>query len=75
MAKNKVFISKDDEYFWGQGTHYEIYNKLGSHPSTENGKSGFSFYNSSSEADMAYMWWAILTAGATPCTPCTDREI
>ncbi|MCR5178981.1 MAG: 1,4-alpha-glucan branching protein GlgB [Lachnospiraceae bacterium] len=43
MAKNKVFISKDDEYFWGQGTHYEIYNKLGSHPSTENGKSGFFF--------------------------------
>ena len=25
----KVFISEADEYLFGQGTHYEIYEKLG----------------------------------------------
>ena len=37
---HKVFISEDDEYLFGQGTHYEIYKKLGSHCATENGKKG-----------------------------------
>ena len=39
----KVFISEADEYLFGQGTHYEIYEKLGAHPSEENGKKGFFF--------------------------------
>ena len=26
-----VFISKDDEYLFAQGTHYDIYKKLGAH--------------------------------------------
>ncbi len=39
----KVLISKDDEYLFGQGTHYEIYDKLGAHPSEEDGKKGFFF--------------------------------
>ena len=39
----KVFISEDDEYLFGQGTHYEIYDKLGAHPSEENGKKGYFF--------------------------------
>ncbi len=39
----KVFISEDDEYLFGQGTHYDIYDKLGAHPSEENGKKGFFF--------------------------------
>ena len=42
MAK-KVFISEDDEYLFGQGTHYDIYDKLGAHPSEENGKKGYFF--------------------------------
>ncbi len=29
----KVFISADDEYLFGQGTHYDIYDKLGTNPS------------------------------------------
>ena len=33
-----VFISKDDEYLFAQGTHYDIYKKLGAHVSVENGK-------------------------------------
>ena len=40
---NRVFISKDDEYLFGKGTHYEIYEKLGAHPSEEKGKKGFHF--------------------------------
>ena len=40
---NKVFISEDDEYLFGQGTHYDIYEKLGAHPSEEDGKKGFFF--------------------------------
>ena len=39
----KVFISEDDEYLFGQGTHYEIYKKLGAHCATENGKKGMFF--------------------------------
>ena len=39
----KVFISEADEYLFGQGTHYEIYEKLGAHPSEEGGKKGFFF--------------------------------
>jgi len=39
----KVFISQDDRYYFGQGVHYEIYKKLGSHPSVEDGVSGYHF--------------------------------
>ena len=39
----KVFISADDSYLFGQGTHYEIYKKLGAHFSEENGKKGVYF--------------------------------
>ena len=41
--ERKVFISEDDEYLFGQGTHYEIYKKLGAHCATENGKKGMFF--------------------------------
>ena len=39
----EVFISEDDMYLFGQGTHYDIYKKLGAHPSVVNGKSGYYF--------------------------------
>ena len=35
-----VFISEADQYLFAQGTHYDIYKKLGAHPSVENGKKG-----------------------------------
>ncbi len=38
-----VFITKDDEYLFAQGTHYEIYKKLGAHLSMENGEKGTFF--------------------------------
>ena len=42
-ADNKVFISNDDAYWFGNGTHYQIYKKLGAHPSEENGEKGYFF--------------------------------
>ena len=39
----KVFISEGDEYLFGQGTHYDIYKKIGAHVSEENGKKGMFF--------------------------------
>ena len=47
MAEKKtvptVFISQDDQYLFAQGTHYDIYKKLGAHPSCENGVEGTYF--------------------------------
>ena len=42
-TENKVFISNDDQYLFAQGTHYDIYKKLGAHPSEENGVKGMFF--------------------------------
>lgn len=42
-AENRVFISEDDQYLFAQGTHYDIYKKLGAHPSVENGEKGMYF--------------------------------
>ena len=39
----RVYVSKDDCYLFGQGTHYDIYRKLGAHPSVENGVEGTFF--------------------------------
>ena len=37
------FITAGDRYLFGEGTHYEIYNKLGAHPKMFNGKTGYYF--------------------------------
>ena len=39
----KVFISEVDQYLFAQGTHYDIYKKLGAHLSVEDGKKGMMF--------------------------------
>lgn len=43
MTDGRVFISEADAYLFGQGTHYDIYKKLGAHPSQENGEKGYFF--------------------------------
>ena len=48
MSKNteqreKVFISEADQYLFAQGTHYDIYKKLGAHVSVEDGVKGMFF--------------------------------
>ncbi len=42
-VKGQVFISEADQYLFAQGTHYDIYKKLGAHPSEENGVKGMFF--------------------------------
>ena len=37
---NKKAITKDDCYLFGQGTHYEIYEKLGAHITEVDGVKG-----------------------------------
>ena len=40
---DEVCISELDAYLFGQGTHYEIYNKMGAHVAKKDGKSGVYF--------------------------------
>ena len=41
--EESVFISEADCYLFGQGTHYDIYKKLGAHITTKGGKQGVFF--------------------------------
>ena len=41
--KQKIEISQMDAYLFGNGRNYEIYKKLGAHPSCEDGKDGYFF--------------------------------
>lgn len=41
--RETIFISEADQYLFGQGTHYDIYKKLGAHLSEEDGKEGTCF--------------------------------
>lgn len=44
MNKNSsVFMTEVDTYLFGQGTHYEIYNKMGAHPARKHGVDGVYF--------------------------------
>ena len=44
MGKTEtVFISEADQFLFAQGTHYDIYKKLGAHPSREEGEEGYFF--------------------------------
>jgi len=40
---NPIAITETDEYLFAQGTHYEIYKKMGAHPCTFDGKEGVYF--------------------------------
>lgn len=37
------YITEFDQYLFGKGTHYDLYNKLGAHPMTMEGKDGVYF--------------------------------
>ena len=41
--RETIVISEDDQYLFAQGTHYDIYKKLGAHFSVENGEEGVFF--------------------------------
>ena len=38
-----VFVSDLDQYLYDQGVHYEIFRKLGAHPSMKDGRKGIHF--------------------------------
>ncbi len=40
---NKHFITEQDRYYFGQGCHYEVYNKLGAHLTQVDGQWGVHF--------------------------------
>ena len=43
MAKKDstdVFMTELDAYLFGEGTHYEIYNKMGAHKAVKDGQEG-----------------------------------
>ncbi|MCI6995338.1 MAG: 1,4-alpha-glucan branching protein GlgB [Eubacterium sp.] len=39
----KMHFGEQDQYYFGQATHYDIYKKLGAHPTTEGGEKGVYF--------------------------------
>lgn len=39
----KLRFTDLDQYLFGQGTHYDIYKKLGAHPTTEGRRKGVYF--------------------------------
>ena len=41
--REQVFLSEVDQYLFSQGTHYDIYKKLGAHLSLQDGKEGVYF--------------------------------
>lgn len=43
VPQDPVFLTELDRYLFGQGTHYEIYKKLGAHEATVDGKKGMHF--------------------------------
>lgn len=50
-----IEISKDDQFLFAQGTHYEIYKKLGAHLCTIEGKEGVYFATYAPNADEVYV--------------------
>ncbi|NTV77923.1 MAG: 1,4-alpha-glucan branching protein GlgB, partial [Clostridiales bacterium] len=53
--RETVFISEADQYLFGQGTHYEIYKKLGAHLSFEDGILGTFFAVWAPNAQMVHV--------------------
>ena len=43
VQREQVFISEADQYLFAQGSHYDIYKKMGAHLSVEDGVEGVFF--------------------------------
>ncbi len=50
-----LYISDLDQYLFGQGTHYDIYKKLGAHKTKKNGKEGIYFAVWAPNAEKVYV--------------------
>lgn len=49
------YFTEMDSYLFGQGTHYEIYRKLGAHIVNEDGKKGVCFDVWAPNASQVYL--------------------
>ena len=54
-----VYISEADQYLFAQGTHYDIYKKLGAHQSVEDGKKGMSFCRLGTATHQRFCDWNV----------------
>jgi 1,4-alpha-glucan branching enzyme len=43
LKPEEVFFTETDAYLFGEGTHYEIYNKMGAHRAVKDGVEGINF--------------------------------
>ena len=43
LEKPACFVTEMDQYLFGQGSHYDIFRKLGAHPTKYLGKKGVYF--------------------------------
>ncbi len=50
-----IEITKDDQYLFAQGTHYEIYKKLGAHMCNNGGRNGVYFATYAPNAESVYV--------------------
>ena len=50
-----IAITETDQYLFAQGTHYEIYKKMGAHPCKMDGKEGVYFSVYAPNADSVYV--------------------
>lgn len=57
--EERVFISEADQYLFSQGTHYDIYKKLGAHPSTEKGDKGNLLRRMGTKRESSSCYWKL----------------
>lgn len=50
----KMQFTELDQYLFGQGTHYDIYKKLGAHPTTQQRKKGVLFCSLGTECKICF---------------------
>lgn len=60
--KDAVFLTELDTYLFGQGTHYEIYNKMGAHEAEKDGKREFTL-QPGHQMLVIYLSWVTLITG------------
>ena len=53
--KKEEFITELDQYLFGQGVHYDIYEKLGAHPWKKGGRNGVNFAVWAPNAESVYL--------------------
>ena len=62
LVQDTNFITEFDQYLFGDGTHYNLYDKLGAHPVTIGDKSGV-YFAVWARMQSLFLLWAILITG------------